>query len=387
MRPVLRFKEFTDNWGVCKLSDVCDGFDYGIGASATDFNGVHKYIRITDIDENSHKYIGNPIVSPDCIPERRYLVNTNDILFARTGASTGKTYLYDEKDSPLYFAGFLIRFNVSKANPSFIFYNTLTRNYNNWIKLTSARSGQPGINSEELKNYSFQCPSIKEQTKIATFLNLYYKKIELQKEKVDLLKLQKHQIINDIFKIQDKTNYIKLSKLLNQISIKNKNNLDVPVLSVSNKFGFIPQNEQFEEEVASDDKSNYKLVKLNQFAYNPARINVGSIAKLMEPYSCGQISPMYICFECDSKINNDFLGYYLLSSTFKKEMQKRLEGSVRMCLTFESMCNIKISLPGLSEQQLVVNKLKKIDLKIKTEETKLLLLEKYKQGLLQKMFI
>ncbi len=244
-----------------------------------------------------------------------------------------------------------------------------------------------GLSKSSLQKVVLPFPKLEEQTKIATFLNLYYKKIELQRKKVDLLKLQKHQIINTIFKFDDKVNYIKLNKLLNQISIKNKNNLDVPVLSVSNKFGFIPQSEQFEEEVASDDKSNYKLVKLNQFAYNPARINVGSIAKLIDPYTCGQISPMYVCFECDSTLNSDYFGYYLQSSTFKKEMQKRLEGSVRMCLTFESLCNIKISLQELSKQLLVVDKLKKIDLKIKTEATKLLLLEKYKQGLLQKMFI
>ena len=108
---------------------------------------------------------------------------------------------------------------------------------------------------------------------------------------------------------------------------------------------------------------------------------------MIDPYTCGQISPMYVCFECDSTLNSDYFGYYLQSSTFKKEMQKRLEGSVRMCLTFESLCNIKISLQELSKQLLVVDKLKKIDLKIKTEATKLLLLEKYKQGLLQKMFI
>ena len=387
MHPVLRFKGFTDSWKICKLRDVCKGFDYGIGASATEYDGVHKYIRITDIDENSHKFIADPIVSPDCIPERKYLVTSNDILFARTGASTGKTYLYDEKDKPLYFAGFLIRLNVSGADPYFVFYNTLTRSYNNWIKLTSTRSGQPGINSEELKNYSFSCPSIEEQTKIATFLNLYYKKIELQKKKVGLLKLQEHQIINNIFKIENQTCLVKLSKLLNQISKKNKDNLNFPVLSVSNKFGFIPQNEQFEEEVASEDKSNYKLVKPNQFAYNPARINVGSIAMLTKPYTIGQISPMYVCFECAPMLNSDYFGYYLRSSSFKKEMQKRLEGSVRMCLTFESMCNIKVSLPGIKEQLLVVKKLKKFDSKIKTEENKLLLLEQYKQGLLQKMFI
>ena len=251
----------------------------------------------------------------------------------------------------------------------------------------SCGSKMPRADWDYMKEISFSIPDFTTQTKIATFLNLYYKKIELQRKKVDLLKLQKHQIINTIFKFDDKVNYIKLNKLLNQISIKNKNNLDVPVLSVSNKFGFIPQSEQFEEEVASDDKSNYKLVKLNQFAYNPARINVGSIAKLIDPYTCGQISPMYVCFECDSTLNSDYFGYYLQSSTFKKEMQKRLEGSVRMCLTFESLCNIKIYLQELSKQLLVVDKLKKIDLKIKTETTKLLLLEKYKQGLLQKMFI
>ena len=368
---------------VVKLKKVANIYD-GIHETPNYEDSGVRFVSVEDIKNlyQSNKYISHLDYN------KLYTIKPefNDILMTRIG-DIGTTSICDKEEPLAYYVSLALIKPIS-INPNYLYFALQSQLFKKEsYKRTIHVAFPKKINLSEIGECLIPLLEKDKQTKIATFLNLYYKKIELQKKKVDLLKLQKHQIINDIFKIQDKTNYIKLSKLLNQISIKNKNNLDVPVLSVSNKFGFIPQNEQFEEEVASDDKSNYKLVKLNQFAYNPARINVGSIAKLMEPYSCGQISPMYICFECDSKINNDFLGYYLLSSTFKKEMQKRLEGSVRMCLTFESMCNIKISLPGLSEQQLVVNKLKKIDLKIKTEETKLLLLEKYKQGLLQKMFI
>ena len=95
----------------------------------------------------------------------------------------------------------------------------------------------------------------------------------------------------------------KLSDLIIQTSERNNGKTNNAVLSVSNKNGFVLQNELFEDRIiASDDTSNYKIVQLNDFAYNPARINVGSIARLSE-YNEGIVSPMYICFKRECKLN------------------------------------------------------------------------------------
>ena len=133
------------------------------------------------------------------------------------------------------------------------------------------------------------------------------------------------------------TNMIPLSELLKQCSDRNRSGSDLQVLSVSNKYGFIAQSNQFEDrEVASDDTSNYKVVKKGMFAYNPARINVGSIA-LYEMDGNGIVSPMYVCFTTKSELLPSYLKYYFASQTFKHEMYKRLEGSVRLCLPLHSV--------------------------------------------------
>ena len=384
--PKLRFKEFSNEWKKIKLKYISTELQYGMNAAATDFDGQNKYIRITDIDDNTHLYNNNP-VSPDGKLEEKFLVNTNDILFARTGASTGKTYLYSIEDGRLYFAGFLIRAHIKENNNSrFIFEQTNLSRYKNWLKLTSMRSGQPGINSAEYGNYEFSITNIDEENKIAHFFELLNKKIELQQRKIEVLKMYKRGLINKIFNIQY-NNTLRLKDLIKEKSIRNKENIVKEVYSVNNKCGFILQAEQFKDrEVASEDTSNYKIVQYNDFAYNPARINVGSIAR-MKKYNKGIISPMYICFSCKEKLLPEYLEYYYNSEVFRHEMTKRLEGSVRMCLSYESMTNIPVDLPKVEEQKRITKVLVEIDNKIEKEEIIFSAIKKLKKGLLQKMFI
>ncbi len=198
--PNLRFKEFSGEWEQTTLGKVTNGFEYGMNAAATEFDGENKYIRITDIDEITNKYLDNDVVSPSGILEDKYLVNDNDILFARTGASTGKTYLYNKEDGRLYFAGFLIRSNVNSLNNSkFIFLQTQNQEYKKWVKVTSMRSGQPGINSQEYASYSFYSPKLGEQEKIAAFFSLIDKKLELEMEKLEQLQEYKKGLLQQMF--------------------------------------------------------------------------------------------------------------------------------------------------------------------------------------------
>ena len=157
-----------ETWEEVSLSDVADGFEYGMNAAATSFDGEHKYIRITDIDDDDHTYIDCDPVSPSGVLEEKYRVIEDNILFARTGASVGKSYLYRKTDGDLFFAGFLIRIHVKEGVDSeYVFLNTLTEEYDKWVLLESARSGQPGINAEQYRRYRFKLPSLMTQRRIA----------------------------------------------------------------------------------------------------------------------------------------------------------------------------------------------------------------------------
>ena len=166
-----------------------------MNATAIKYDGKHKYIRITDIDEETSAFIPNPLSSPDGELEEKYLVKENDILFARTGASVGKSYLYNNNDGELYFAGFLIRARIkSEYNGTFIYYQTKSKKYDRWVKLTSMRSGQPGINSQEYSSYPIALTSKDEQDKIADFLQLLDNRISVQNKIIEDLKILKKEL-------------------------------------------------------------------------------------------------------------------------------------------------------------------------------------------------
>ena len=203
-KPTRRFKEFNDDWEQRKLGDVIERFEYGLNAAAIDYDGVHKYIRITDIDDVSHKFLESNLTTPKIdfqnTDAEMYKLKEGDILFARTGASVGKTYLYDINDGDLYFAGFLIRGRVSSSNNSkFVYQNTLTENYDLFIKITSQRSGQPGVNSKEYAEFKLYIPSKEEQDKISSVLTDFDNLITLHQRKLKKLKKLKEAYLDELF--------------------------------------------------------------------------------------------------------------------------------------------------------------------------------------------
>lgn len=188
------------NWEEKTFGDVFESLEYGMNTAAAEYDGVNKYIRITDIDDASHRYLANNVVSPLGELNDKYLVNQNDILFARTGASTGKSYLYRQEDGILYFAGFLVRGHVkSEFNSFFIFVQTLTEQYDKWVKVMSIRSGQPGINATEYALYKFMCPCFEEQCEIAELLLSVDEVIQIKKQKLEKWKNIKKGLLQQMF--------------------------------------------------------------------------------------------------------------------------------------------------------------------------------------------
>lgn len=201
--PKLRFPGFTEPWEQRKLGECMNSFAYGLNAAAKGYDGMHKYIRITDIDDETHNFIQSNLASPDIdfnMDVSHYKLNVGDIVFARTGASVGKTYLYNPNDGDLYYAGFLIRGKVKEdCDAGFIYQNTLTKDYDSFIKITSQRSGQPGVNSKEYATFRLNIPCKDEQEKISKVLNSLDELFTLHQRKLEHLKLKKKSLLQKLF--------------------------------------------------------------------------------------------------------------------------------------------------------------------------------------------
>ncbi len=158
------------DWEVKTLGEISQDTAYGIAAEATTYDGKSRYIRITDISDENGSFQPNPLTSPSFFTDE-HIVKENDLLVARTGATVGKTYIYNHSDGQLVYAGFLIKTNICKADSKYVFYFTQTYPYKLWVISESMRSGQPGINAEQLKTLNIPLPPLPEQRRIASALS------------------------------------------------------------------------------------------------------------------------------------------------------------------------------------------------------------------------
>ncbi len=388
--------EFTDEWKETTLGNCSESIDYGMNSSAIKFDGENRYIRITDIDESSSKYKPEFPVSPAKDLIDKFLVKENDILFARTGASTGKSYIYDSNDGKLYFAGFLIRARIKNIyNSHFIFLQTQTKKYNRWVKLMSMRSGQPGINSQEYSSYLFKIPTKFEQDKISIFLNLIDNRIQTQNKIIEASKTQMLGLQENIFRQKvklknDNENEFPLweekkgGELFESISNRNHNS-DLPILAITQEQGAIPRDLiDFQITVTDRSVKSYKVVEIGDFI-----ISLRSFQGGIE-YSNykGICSPAYIVLRNKVEIITTFYKYYFKTPNYIKLLNKKLEG-IRdgKMISYSYFSDISIPIPSLNEQKKISSILSAVDQKIQTEKLILKQLEKQKKYLLQQMFI
>ena len=388
--PVSRFKEFNDDWKTVTLFDLSENVSYGMNAAATAFDGVHKYLRITDIDEDSGTFKPRPLTSPEGEISEKFKLKKNDIVFTRTGASVGKPYLYNEKDGDLYYAGFLIKFSLTRGHSYFIYSLTQKEAYNKWVHVYSMRSGQPGLNAEEYKALKLTIPSLPEQQKIASFLSAVDEKIQQLTKKKALLEQYKKGVMQQLFPssgsgqrsgqlrfkdangkaypdwedtlLGDCLKYVQPTKYLVS-STEYDNSFETPVLTAGKTFVLGYTDEK--ENICTD----YPLIIFDDFT----------------------TASKYVDFPFKAK-----------SSAMKLLLAK--EG-VDVKFMFEAMQNIKfevgghgrhwisifsqlvVSVPSINEQQKIATYLSGIDTKIGALNNQITQTQTFKKGLLQQMFV
>ena len=293
-KPRIRFKGYTDAWEQRKLGDICESFEYGLNAAAKEYDGKNKYIRITDIDDSSHEFLQEDVTSPDMdlTGAENYCLKYGDILFTRTGASVGKTYIYKDSDGLVYYAGFLIRGRVKdEFAPEFVFQNTLTDDYEKFIRITSQRSGQPGVNAQEYAGYEISMPTYKEQKKIGQYFSNLDHLITLHQRKCDETKKLKKYMLQNMFprngsnvpaiRFDGFTNaweQRKLGEVFEQTAIfVNPNDEEIELWSLTVEDGLTPKSERYNREFLVKKDTNFKEVRPGDIVYNPMNMTLGAV--------------------------------------------------------------------------------------------------------------
>ena len=178
---------------------------------------------------------------------------------------------------------------------------------------------------------------------------------------------------------------VKLGNITKRTSRSNKDGQDRPAYSINNRKGFVPQSEQFEEGSYEDlDKSAYKIVRKGEFAYNPARVNVGSIGRLRDAEEVA-VSSLYVCISVDDKVDGEYFDAWTKSRDFYKETVRNTEGSVREYLFYENFANMRMPVPTFAEQQKIAEILATCDRVIELKQQLLEEKHRQKKWLMQKL--
>lgn len=365
-------------------------FKNGVNADKGAYGQGIKFINVMDVFKKSSLKEGD-ITGSVQITEKQlseYSVVNGDILFNRTSETPEEiafsaVYTGDET---ITFGGFVIRGRQTKnfLLPEFARYCFKSNRIRKEMIRRSQGKVRANIGQKDLKKIPILIPTTDEQEKIAHILSTWDAAIEKTEH---LIVEKKNQFRWVVASLINKANHHEreVSDFTIEVSTRNRENAIERVLSVTNHSGFILPEDQFERRVASANLSNYKIVNRGEYAYNPSRINVGSIARL-DDWEIGVLSPMYVVFKLDeTKINSDYFLHWLSSYEAKQRIKNSAQGSVRETVSFGDLGAIPIPLPSMEKQRKIAGKLNAIKREITLLQQ---LSEKYlaqKRGLMQKL--
>ena len=410
--PKLRFSEFkgAPDWKEATLGTLLEQPpDYGVNAAAVPLSeNLPTYIRITDInDDGLFEFRTRVSVNIDAT-DKRYL-ESGDIVLARTGASVGKSYRYREEDGRLVHAGFLIRVrpNPDRLQSQYLAGYLMTRRYWDWVRLTSARSGQPGINAAEYASIPLPLPpdgdNLAEQQKIADCLGSLDDLIAAEDRKLEALRQHKQGLMQQLFPQPGETvprlrfpefgnvgswDEIPLGKLGYFIGggTPRKDHKafwsgNIPWITSSDVSEESIQQISVSRYISQEavDKSATKIVP-NGSILLVSRVGVGKLAISRHEMCTSQDFTNFVPRE----VNATFLAYCIKSR--KQALKRYCQGSTITGFTSEDISSMKMPVPQSNEQKKIADCLGSLDDLIAAKGQKLEALRQHKQGLMQQLF-
>ena len=388
------------DWEVKNLIDCCliKG-EYGINAAAVEYaEELPTYIRITDIDDDGY-YSAIKKASVNDEDSSKYILSRGDILFARTGATVGKTYLYEESDGNLVFAGFLIRFrpNENILLPQHLKYFTSTKTYWDWVKTVSMRSGQPGINAEEYGSLKIPLPHPFEQRAIGHILGLMDFAINQNNQLIAQKELRKKWLMQNLLTGKKRLKgfggewkEVAMASVFNRVTRKNTE-VNTNVITISAQRGFVRQTDFFNKSIASEIIDNYFLVEKGEFCYNKSYSNgyPWGATKRLNDFDKAVVTTLYICFGLkDSQKNcGEFFEQYFEANLLDRGLTKIAHEGGRahglLNVTPSDFFSLKITIPNSEEQTAIAQVLQAADKEIQLLKAKTDKLREQKKGMMQ----
>ena len=375
--PAIRFAGFTDPWEQRELGELVDNIDTGRSVFCSESYGRYPVLGSTSVigSDSSYDYEGA------------------FLLTARVGANAGNLYRFAGKvkisDNTVF---------LQAPNSDFLFY--LLGHFD--LRKLSFGTGQPLVRASELRAVEIDVPKLEnEQKSIAEFFDHLDSLITLHQRKYDKLVVFKKSMLEKMFPkdgesvpeirfagFTDPWEQRKFVDFVEASGIRNKDNLQLESYSVSNDRGFVPQDEQFENggTMRDADKTAYWIVEPGSFAYNPARINVGSIGYQSTRKNV-IVSSLYEVFKTDRSCDDRFLWHWFKSSLFTKQIEMLQEGGVRLYFFFDKLQKSEIWMPNVDEQRIIGQQFDQLDSLITLHQRKLELLQNIKKSLLDKMFV
>ena len=402
--PILRFDNFNDYWRTSSLLSQVE-VRRGLTYKPNDVRSKGaRVLRSSNIVDDSFVIADDDVfVSKDVINIPR--VSNGDILVTAANGSTklvGKHAIIKNlpDNEVVVHGGFMLLF---KTEQNYFVNAWMSSNeYKRVLQFVQGGNGAIGnLSSAILKSTKMSVPSFSEQSAIGSLFNTFDDLLARYKDNLTNYQSLKATMLAKMFpKAGQTVPEIRLDgfegeweiKKFKSISTKrgksNSKGYDYPAYSVSNQSGLIPQSEQFEgSRLENLEKTSYKIVEPNEFAYNPARINVGSIA-FNDLGEIVIVSSLYVIFLLDKSINNNYALLFIKSLEFNKEVRRNTEGSVREYLFYDNFANIRIPIPpSLDEQQAIGSYFSNLDNLINSHQEKISQLETLKKKLLKDMFI
>lgn len=313
---------------------------------------------------------------------------TNTPLYSKPSVLIGRKGTIDKPkfmDTPFWTVDTLFYTEISEeVIPLWLYFKFETIN---WYLYNEA-SGVPSLSGSTISKIKIPLPPLPEQKAIAQVLSTADAAIHTTEKLITQKELRKKWLMQQLLTgkkrlkgFSGEWKEVRLDQITEKFSRRNKDLVDARVYSVTNTNGFVLQSEHFDREVAGDDLSNYKIIRKGEFAYNPARVNVGSLAYFTE--NIGVISSLYVCFRTTEEVLDYILLQILKLDHTVHKINSYGEGGVRVYLWYELFGKIRIALPPIEEQTAIAQVLQAADKEISLLKAKAEKLREQKKGLMQ----
>ena len=398
-KPKIRFPGFTDDWEQRKLGEVFEQTQNFVNPS--DENIELWSLTVEDgLTPKSERYNREFLVKKD---DNFKEVRPGDIVYNPMNMTLGAVG-YNGMAKSVAVSGYYTTM-VTKENYDSYYINTWLKSPQAILLYKTYATGslieKQRVQFPTLSIIPVAFPNYAEQKKIGDYFSNLDNLITLHQRKCDSIKKIKKCMLQKMFPkkgekvpeirfpgFTDDWEQRKFSDFTWNAGKRNSQNLDLEPYAVTNDRGFIRQNEAHDEfgYMKDVDRKAYNIVMPNSFAYNPARINVGSIG-YYEGTENVIVSSLYEVFQTADYVDDRFLWHWFKSDIFPKWIERLQEGSVRLYFYYDKLCECKMLMPSLPEQKKIAATLDEIDNLITLHQRKCEKLKELKKGMLQKMIV